>query len=375
MEVIVVGSDHYNTLCVIRTLGLVNIKPYVIIYNSNKSKSYVLKSKYIGKSIIINDFDSIYKYIIDYSTKSNTTPFLFTTDDVLAENIDKEYNRLKEYIIAPNCENEQGRLGYWMEKWNMNEIAKEAGFNIPWTISIDLTKETVQELPVNYFPCILKPLKSIYGTKYDVRICHDNKEYNDALRQMKGKCDHYIVQEFIKPDFELTIDGLRSRKADYTLFPGVIIKDRTCTSTHNLGMVALAHLEKNIEQYIDAKVLTKFLKRIDYNGLCSFDLFVKNGKTYFLESNLRTDGDMFIYTTAGINFPMLWMSLESGNKTNSLVSCNKSVYGMIEISYIKYINWKKPISIIKDWWKTDCYSIFSWKDIKPFFYKFIYAIW
>ena len=375
MEAIVIGADHYNTLWVIRTLGFERIRPYVIIYDEGKYKSYVLKSQYIKEGRVVSNVDSVIWHILEYSSKCTTLPFLFITDDMVAENIDKKYDELKNRIIVPSCEKTQGRMGFWMNKWNMNEVAKEVGFNIPITKEIDLTKDKVKELPDNYFPCILKPLKSLYGTKYDVRICNNNHDYITAVQQMKGRCDHYIVQEFIHPDFELTINGVRSRKADCTLFPGVLRKDRTCNSVYNLGMVTLAHLETDIKKYIDVRILTKFLKRIDYDGLCSFDLFVKNNKTYFLEANLRTDGDMFIYTTAGVNLPKLWMLLQSGENINDF-ECrnNKNIYGMIETSYLKYANWLHPFTIIKDWWRTDCYSIFSWKDMKPFVYKIVYAL-
>ena len=141
-------------------------------------------------------------------------------------------------------------------------------------------------------------------------------------------------------------------------------------------MVALAHLEKDVNKYIDPQIMQEFLRTIDYDGLCSFDLFVKDGRTYFLEVNLRTDGDMFIYTKSGINFPLLWMRLSQGIplEPEDFKIQKEQIYGMIEFSYMKYMPWRTPWRIVSDWWKTDCYSIFSWNDIKPFFYKFIYAI-
>lgn len=373
VKVIVVGSNHYNTLWVVRTLGGYGIKPSVVI-SSKSPKCYVLKSKYIRESWVVDDENGLLNILRSNCQSHSNKCFLFVTDDVLAETIDHYYEELKDNYVLPGCENKGERLGYWMDKWNMIQTAKDSGFCVPWSVKINLEDEDyppVSEMP---FPCILKPLKSSYGTKYDVRICHNETEFIATIDAMKGKCNHYIMQEFIEPEYELTIDGLRFREGNYTLFPGILRKDKTCTSTHNLGMVALAHLERNVDRYINSAVLCKFLSQIDYDGLCSFDLFVKDGKTYFLESNLRTDGDMFIYTTAGVNFPWIWMSLHLGKKTDDIEVGNRTTYGMIEISYMKYADWRHPWTIIRDWWQTDCYSIFSWKDMKPFFYKFIYAI-
>ena len=377
MNSIVIGADHYNTLWVIRTLGYCGFKPSVIIYSPNVSNAYVLKSRYVGNSWMVKDVESIMNILRDELIQGDVgKTFLFTTSDTIAEVIDKHYDELADRYVLSNCKDGKVRLGYWMDKWNMNGIAHNVGFNIPWTKSIDLMTEDALDVSEIHFPCILKPLKSLYGTKYDVRICHSAEEYRNVIRSMKGKCNYYIAQEYIHPDYELTIDGMRSRRADCALFPGVILKDRTCNSTHNLGMVALAHLEKDVNKYIDPQIMQEFLRTIDYDGLCSFDLFVKDGRTYFLEVNLRTDGDMFIYTKSGINFPLLWMRLSQGIplEPEDFKIQKEQIYGMIEFSYMKYMPWRTPWRIVSDWWKTDCYSIFSWNDIKPFFYKFIYAI-
>ena len=46
IKVIVVGGDHYNTLCVARSLGSVGYDPIIIFYGDFK-KSFVQQSKYV----------------------------------------------------------------------------------------------------------------------------------------------------------------------------------------------------------------------------------------------------------------------------------------------------------------------------------------
>lgn len=51
-NVIVIGPDHYNTLWLVRSLGMAQMCPFVIILSPNK-KSFVVKSKYCQDYVII----------------------------------------------------------------------------------------------------------------------------------------------------------------------------------------------------------------------------------------------------------------------------------------------------------------------------------
>ena len=372
MKAIVIGADHYNTLWVTRSLG--NVGYYVIVILLSKtSNCYVCKSKHVGKHFVVFNENELINKLLEIKPDEKVS--LYSTDDTVSEYIDAHFDLLKDKYFLPVCGEKQGLLSHWMNKNLMNKKANEVGFNIPWSRSLNLKDESLTNIKGLTFPCIIKPLKSIYGTKNDVRICHSEKELLEAQADLKNKCNHVILQQFLKPDYEITIDCVRFRKDNTVIIPGVILKERTCNSTFNLGMVAFASTDDNTEKYIDTSILISFLTEIDYDGLCSFDLLIKDGKTYFLEANLRTDGDMFIYTSSGINFPQLWDFRNRGiDITNLPKRIPKKTYGMIEISYIKYFPWNKPFTAIKEWWKTDCYSIFSWSDIKPFIYKFLYAI-
>ena len=95
------------------------------------------------------------------------------------------------------------------------------------------------------------------------------------------------------------------------------------------------------------------------------------------EMNLRDDGDLFYWTTGGVNLPAIWVSSIYG-QNNDMLSRHlkkKITYGMNEINYIKYqVHLKTIVENIKDWIKCDCYTIFNWRDLRPFLYKFVYAI-
>ena len=254
----------------------------------------------------------------------------------------------------------------------MTAMAAACGFRVPFSKEINLA-ESLTDFADIPFPCILKPLKSSRGKKEDFRICHSYDQLTVALYDLQKHCGSVLLQEFIKPDFEILIIGIRSRKSGINVIPGMLHKVGTGHSTNNLGMTYYAYVEKELSPYVDIETVNKFLEKIDYDGIYSIEYFVSGGIAYFLEINLRTDATMYIYTTAGINAPDLWIKANSDSYEHKEVQIyKKRTYGMAEISYIKGLLHFNPIKILRDWWKTDCYSIFSWKDPLPFIYKLLY---
>lgn len=366
---LVIGGSHYNTLWVVRSLGLVGYTTTLIILDDIKSRSFVQKSKYVKKSFVVSSCDEILGILLNFDFGRKIS--IFSSNDKVSDFLDKNYSVLRDKFYIPNCGDKNGLLSKWMDKRIMNEVAKRSGFNIPWSKERSILNN--MDLEDIQYPCIIKPLKSSKGNKTDFNICNSKDELSLSLNRIKETCQDVLVQEYIKPDFEISILCMRHRKAGINLIPGLLVKSKTCTSIHNLGMPAYAYVQKDIKPYIDSDVVNKFLDEIDYDGLYSIEFFVSKGITYFLEINLRVDGDLFVYTQSGVNMPYCWDQLNLGNSIINLqLEVQNKTYGMTEISYIKYLDWKHPIEAIKDWYRTDCYSIFSWSDMKPFIYKFIY---
>jgi len=374
MKAIVLGANHYNTLWVARSLNLADYEVTVIVWDDSK-KSFISKSKHVSHFYLFSTSEEVLHCLMHNIVQNEKAP-LFTTGDVYASFVDENYNELRQKYILQNCENRAGGILKWMDKRLMLEKAEKDGFIIPRTTTVDLS--TVDNIDFTQssitYPCIVKPQISSKGSKLMFRICNDESSLEKSIEELKEECKQLIIQQYIKPDFEIAILGMRSRVADKIVIPGLITKVSTCSSTYNLGMTAYAYIDKKFKPLVDLEIVSSFLKNIDYNGLFSIEYFVKNNKAYFLEINFRTDGNLFMCTTAGVNLPHIWTSYETGKKDVAYPHTIKRKYAMIEISYIKYSNWLKPIQRLKEWWKTDCYSIFSWSDIKPFIYKFIYAI-
>ena len=314
-NVIVVGADHFNTLWLIRCLGMVGFNPFCIVV-SEKTRSFVVKSKYCRDYEIVDSYESMLAILLekDYTDK----PLIFTSGDAIAEYLDNHLDLLLGKYILQHCKNLQGKLSYWMNKDKMLAKAVECGLPIPVTRSYSTTQQ-IDATEIN-FPCLLKPELSAEASKDNFRICKNVLEFGEAINEIKNTCSRIIVQEYINSEYECVVYGLSTDNE--ICLPGTLRKIHTCTSNNNLGMVAYGCLSSEIPPQIgDFDNIKKFIRAIGYKGLFSVDFMITKDKAYFLEINLRNDGTCYITTQAGVNLPAIWaysaMGLDSSHLPRS----------------------------------------------------------
>lgn len=372
-EVVAVGGDHYNTLWVVRSLGLAGFTPTVIVVNPHGRHSFVTRSRYVKAAFVVPDECAM----IDVLRRLPFTQrvALLSSSDGASDHIDRHYDELSVKYFLPTCGGRQGALSAWMDKRRMTDLARRVGFLVPWGMEADADNYRAVDVSRVPYPCIVKPLKSSRGQKTDFSICQTPDELNARLSGLCGQGINVLVQEFIKPDFEISVLCMRDRDSGVNLIPGLLHKVGTCQSVRNLGMPTYAYAETTLSPYVDAAVVDRFLEEVDYDGLYSIEFFVRDGKAYFLEINLRVDGDLFVYTAGGVNMPALWVAGKTGAAIPDASTAlrPRRTYGMTEVSYVKYLPWRRPGRVLKDLFRADVYSIWWRRDPKPFLYKFIYA--
>lgn len=372
-KVVVIGGDHYNTLWAIRSLGQIGIKPYVVVHGI-LNNSFVFKSKYCNKCYALENLDELEELLLLNFYDSQNKTIIICSSDKAAVAVDNIYDKLGDDFLYPHIIGHKGELESFMSKEQMCLHAENAGFLVPKSWNIDISNLDFVVPHDIVFPCIIKPLISCNGAKTDFRICSNITELIDQMNNLQSTCSKLLIQEYLKPDFEISILGVNLLNAKKNIIPGLLHKTNTCKSIHNIGMPSLAFVDDQIDKFISEESVKKFMHKMPFYGNYSIEFFVSQGKVYFLEINLRTDGDLFVYTSAGVNMIYLWILdlLNLPIKDYQLVVDN-NVYGMTEISYLKYLPSKNPIRILSDFTKTKCFSIFDKSDIKPFLYKFIYA--
>ena len=321
-KVIVIGGNHHNTLGLIRSLGKKGIKT-VLILCSKKNDSYVLKSRYILDHYLVHNYQDSIAILTDELVCDEKQVVICATDGA-ASVIDQHRDELKSHYVLPGIQ-QQGGLNKIMDKEAMSQIAQSCGLRIPYSIVVRKTETDFSNIP---FPCIIKPIKSIEGSKADISVCYDAEVFRKKLRNCHSKSVQ--VQQYISKVFEYQLIGLS--------FGEVIIPGRSRIITQplatNTGYLHYEHLDgtEPLEQ------CKEFMLKTGYSGLFSME-FIRDaeGNDYFMETNFRNDGNSICVTEAGVNLPYIWYSL-CKNPNLSLESFEteiKEIYVMPEFDEIR----------------------------------------
>lgn len=370
-KVIVVGNNHHNTLGLVRSLGRGGFYVICLVVDKGIKHSFVAKSKYIKVFRLFSSFEMVMDYL-----KTQQMDFrvpIFSTSDEVAEFLDLHYEELSKNYLLNNCGHKQGCISHWMNKEIMLAKAQECGLRIPKGLIVKTKASEIDLLQDFVFPCVIKPHKSSEAGKTNFRICRDFQQLKNALLEIANVCNQAIVQEYINRDYEFLMMGMRSSRTGEIVLPGGLHKLRVCKQTKSLGMLAYAYTTPDIEPSIDVNALKRFLESIEYDGIFSVEFMIAQDKAYFLEINLRNDGTQFCFEGAGVNLPLLWVESERDEDISHLQQILDEKYCMVEINYVKNMNWTHPITAIKEWKNTQLFALTDKNDIRPALYKLIYA--
>lgn len=372
-KVIVIGTDHYNTLWLIRSLGMARFEVIVVIINSEVTKSFVTKSKYCTKSYSVNSITEALRILDKFSTNQKIP--IFTNSDSIAEALDEIYDSLSSKYILQNCNQEQGYIKYWMNKTNMLSLAKECGMTTPYSLAINLNHEILDYKKIPY-PCLIKPEKSSEASKTSFRICYNENDLKKIVLELEKICSRILIQEYIKTDYEYLVYGASTKEE--VILPGGLRKVHTCSDTKNLGMASYAYISDEVPYQLgNFECIKHFIRTIGYCGLFSIEFMITKDKAYFLEINLRNDGTCYFTLQAGVNVPALWAStilnIDTSNYQKTLI--RSRTYGINEANYFKYtLKTQSLLSSFKELRKVKAFSLYKWNDMLPIFAKIFYKI-
>ena len=365
-RVIVIGSDHHNTLGVVRGLGERGVNPDVMIL-SNGGGSFVGKSKYVNRVLFVEDVKEISNSLITNYRSEENKPVVICCADPIESEIDQHYNELRNYFILPGSEI-QGRITELMNKQVMSNLASKVGLKIPRTWYIDSECKGLSEV---LFPCIVKPLVSKDGCKEDIQIIKTEEKLRDYL--VSGRHEKSQIQEFIEKDFEYQLIGCSTNNE--VIIPGVSIILRPCKGS-NTSFLQYKQLPAG---FCDIEKCNVFVKETGYRGLFSMEFIRdKQGRDYFMEINFRNDGNAICTTAAGISLPYVWyLSCLAKDYTEEVQKVLKSVYVMPDMAELKLLLTGKIniVQYIKDLNKTGRFMEYDKEDTKPFWYMLWKEIW
>lgn len=219
----------------------------------------------------------------------------------------------------------------------------------------------------NHIKYIFKPLKSIEGSKADIAVVKSKEELNTFLSYTQ--CEKFQIQEYIEKNLEFQLIGCSLNEGKTIIIPGVSIILRQPENT-NTGFLKYISLEEF--QFDEIEKCKKFIQTIGYSGLFSMEfLRGKDGKDYFMEINMRNDGNSICVTSAGVNLPFIWYNYNIGKKEWMEESKKTIKETLVMPEFDDFVNvLKSNISLrqwIRDVRQTDCFMEYDKSDMKPFY--------
>lgn len=347
--------------------------PYVIIH-TKEACSFVARSRYAAQSecLEIRSDEDLLNALFRLR-QDLPTPILCASDEAMAI-IDRNADLLKADFFFFTMEKGPS-INYWMQKEHLMAAAAKAGFRVPRSWCFRNYDDYRAALPELVFPCLIKPERSCDGSKSDFHICQDKVGLSERLTQLFTRgMTGVIVSEYLKPDTEYTLLGVRLPNARRLVLPGMVHKTLRCNREDNLGMIIYGCLQADIPSDVMDKV-NRMFSEVPYGGLFSFDFIEKDGELIFLEINFRADGNTFMAWRGGVNMPLLWVNDVLGKETAHLpATIGKAVYALLEFPYLKNRRTWNVFRVLREWLRADVFSIWSRRDPMPFVYKFVYAL-
>lgn len=363
LPVVLIGGIHHNMLGVVRALGERGVPKdflYVIIIGQIFQKRNIISaSKYLSLNRIryIQTDAEIFDVLLTIA-KDGKKKIIICCSDGSATEVMKHKCGLQDTYYLPSLNMDVVDL---MSKENQTKIAFNCGLTVPKS---DILK--CSENPQwNIFPCITKPIKSTLGAgKADIYVSYSMSELKKVLKETQSECVQ--IQEFIEKSMEFQLIGCSLDCGNRVIIPGYtdIIRQPENTNTGYLKYNPINQLN------FDLSGVKKFIQTIGYSGLFSVEfLRGKDGCDYFMEINMRNDGNAYCVTSAGVNLPYIWYYYNAYGKMpkEEPLSFEKSVYFIPDIVDLKRgITAVGVFGWIKQFVKAESHSTYNKYDKMPF---------
>lgn len=342
---IIIGTNHHNTLGIVKCLGMVGI-PVILIIKGEKG--FVEKSKYVTECFHIEKVEDCLETLEIIANGMSERLIVLSTSDLFTHILDLNYDKLSPKFQISNCKDKNGGITYFMNKDTQVDIASRIGINVPDTINYNWDSHI--PTPKKY-PVIIKPLKSIGGGK-NIQICNSEDELKLAMSHF-DKNYPVQIQEFVKKEYEIVLLGCAAN--NNIVIPGFIRKHRDDKGGTTFSTVY--SVEKLQSEIIEKAKC--FIEEIGYTGLFGIEFIYSENEFYFIEANLRCDATTYSMAVAGANLPHIYSTLLNNKNYSQMINV-ETLNSMVEFSDIYFVL-KRKISF-REW----C------KDIKSCKVKYFY---
>lgn len=344
IDFILFGEGNYNTLGVLHCMAEREIEVFLLLIGSGKQclqGNIIEYSRFARYGQIVKDEQEGLEWILANKIHFPQGTVIYPTSDTAESLLDIHYDNLINHYNFPNC-GFQGGVTLLMKK--DEQISKARSFNIRVLKSL-YTHNSNFDCNSVVYPCMVKPLKSITGSKGDMKVCNSRKELDEALSSAKNTSE-FIVQQYIKNEADLLFLGVALPNGDIWI-PSLVKKpgvSPTGEYTHAVVTTAVA------EHLPELESVKKFVASLKYVGPFSIEFGLEKGKNYFFEINLRNDGTSHYPLALGVNIPYVYYRACKSELTDDDMIYTQDEYPMIdEVLDIRRVL-SREISF-SNWWQ------------------------
>lgn len=366
---VIFGSDHYNTLGAVRSLGEVGIRPDVILHPHYSDVPHLTNnSRYVGKVYIVNSVDEGYACLLSNYGDEPLKPFVYSCDDWVGSFLDIHSDEImdKFYFFHGS---KPGIVSSYMDKDAISKLGEECGFNIPKAERLKLG-----ELPKHLrYPVITKSMMSIKGGwKKDVHICQSEEELLEAYKTIKSQ--DILVEEFIEKETEFCYDSFAINNGKDVVMPFRATYLRAKKGSYGNYILYTKTKESDIVEGVK-----KMISKVGFTGIFEAEfLLAKDGTVYFLEINFRNSTWSYPMTFGGVNMLYYWAkgTLSKQLDTDFHYKFDK-FKGLVEPMDFKEFVLTGQISVFKWIYQlltADCLFYYNSKDKKPVWAHFKHLV-
>lgn len=323
-DFILFGSGNYNSLGVLHCMAAEGIDVFLLLVGSGRNifQGEVIRfSKFARHYHLVENEEEGFLWLQSHQQDFPKGTLVYPSSDAAESLLDLHYHELMRHFVFPNA-GSQGEVTRLMEKDRQTDMANLAGIR---TLQSLYTTDSNFEADSVAFPCMVKPLKSIAGSKGDMKVCHNPRELRKALGSARHTRD-FIVQQYIQNEADLLFLGIRFQ--DGTVHIPAVIKKPGVSST---GEYTHAVVSTNVTECLpELENVRQYLNNLGFTGPFSIEFGLEKGKNYFFEINLRNDGTSHYPLAAGINIPYLWYLSCKGELRNEDLNHQHAEYEMID---------------------------------------------
>lgn len=344
IDFILFGEGNYNTLGVLHCMAAKGIEVFLLLVGSGKRILHgevIGYSKYARYGHVVKTEQEGFEWLLAHKEEFPQGTLIYPTSDTAETLLDCHYEALISHFAFPHC-GRQGEVTRLMEKDVQISIAMQHGIR---TLQSMYTNRADYDINQVTYPCMVKPLVSISGSKLDMRVCTNRTELDEALASAKHTKE-FIIQQYIQNEADLLFLGIRFPNGGVWM-PSLVKKPGVSAVgvyTHAIVTTAI------VEHLPERDRVIEFINSLNYVGPFSIEFGLEKGQNYFFEINLRNDGTSHYPLASGVNIPYVYYRACKGLLTTDDMCYEQGEHAMVdEVMDIKRVL-SREISC-SEWWK------------------------